>query len=125
VMAGRAHDTEGIVSLTGEDQVDGMQDGSDGAKSDIVSVMAQVGIAGREFTEAFLNFVARGPDVLASVAECDFIIGSGPRSKRSELKLGETFHHCVEARGGFGMAGSGLVAFGDGVCEEGRHSRCS
>src|ERR1019366_4873687 len=121
-MAGRSNHAKGIGGLAGEDQVDGVQYGSDGAKSDIVSVVTQAGVAGGEFAEAILDFVARGPDVLAGMAEGDLLFGSGPRGERSELERSESFDHRVEARRRLGVAGSGVMAFGDGVGQECRHS---
>ena len=75
--------------------------------------------------ELGVNIVERGQNVLARLAERDLFIGRGARRIGRQLELRETLDNGVEARGGFGMTGSRLVAFGNGVRQQGRHSSCS
>ena len=75
MMAGRANHAEGIGGFAFHHQINGVQAYADGVQCHVAGADADFGIAGAEFGQPHLHVALRHQDVVARVAQSEFVHG--------------------------------------------------
>jgi len=114
-MAWRAYDAECVAGFLLKNLIDCIEAGSGGVQRDIEGTRVDIGVAGAEGMRAAQNIAARDRDVLARMAEREFILSRGARRGRTKPVITQPPNGGIPPCRLFGVSGAGIVLLRDGI----------